>query len=230
MVVVLVGPIKRRFEVHKGLVCSRSDFFKAAFMGTFQEADGTITLPEQEPATFEYFVYWLYTDSLKGHHSNSINPTLKDLTDNVRSEVKTCELLHAEDLPPSNPHRKLWEHANYHDRPFASLIDLYILADALQVPRLKDAAITALIEVYGFISAYKMNYKMYWAANRPIGMAGPRDGLNMAWGTLPEESKLCQALLRLFCDNTAGINDGETYFHPRFVVAMGNLFCGTMAA
>lgn len=225
MVVVLVGAVKQRFEVHKGLICSQSDFFKAAFMGNFQEADGTLTLPEQEPVTFKSFICWLYTDSLRGHYSNSINPTLKELTEKVRSEVISRKLLHAEELPHSNRHRKLWEHANYRDLPFASLIALYILADALQVPRLKDAVITALVEVYGISSRVKMGSKMYWGVNRPGGMEGPREGFNIAWETLPEKSKLCQVLLRLFCDNTAGIDfDGKTCFHPRFVVAMGNLF------
>lgn len=68
MVVVLVGPGKQRFEIHKGLICSRSDFFKAALTGNFKEADGTIALPDHDPATFKYFVYWLYTGCLRGFY------------------------------------------------------------------------------------------------------------------------------------------------------------------
>ncbi|KAF6241679.1 hypothetical protein HO173_000390 [Letharia columbiana] len=228
MVVVLVGPVKQRFEIHKRLICSRSDFFKAAFTGNFKEADdGTLTLPEEDPATFKYFVYWLYTGSLRGfHYSKSLNPSLKELTNKVRSEVISRKLLHAEWLPLTNPHRKLWEHANYRDLPFASLIALYILADALQVPRLKDAGITALVEVYGFSSTDKGHCKMYWAADGPDDVGGPMEGINMAWETLPKESNFCQLLLQLFCDNTDGIydaGDGISY-HAGFVLSMANLF------
>lgn len=226
MVIVLVGPKKQRFEIHKGLVCSRSDFFKAAFTGAFKEAnDGTLTLPEHDPATFKYFVSWLYTGSLRGfYNSESINPTLKELTKNVRSEMRHQALSHADELPLTNPHRKLWENANYRDVPFALLIALYILADALLIPHLKDASITALIEVYGIGSADKLGRKMYWVAQDY--KRGLREGLDMAWESLPQESKLCQVIVHLFCDSSAGIgNERDGGNLPLgFVTAMGNIF------
>lgn len=228
MAVVLVGPEKKRFEIHKGLVCSRSEFFKAAFTGNFKEStDGILTLPEDDPAPFKHFVHWLYTGSLRGlYYPESVHPTLKELTDKVRAEVLSQKLLHAEELRRTNPHRELWEHANYRDLPFASLISMYILADKLQIPRLKDASITALIEVYGMSSTVSRapEGKALWTAD---GM-GLFTSMNMAWNTLPSESKLCQVLLHLFCDNTAGIelsgDDGNIGFNPTFAVAMGNLF------
>lgn len=199
-------------------------------MGSFKEADGTLTLPEQEPATFKYFVHWLYTGSLRGfYYSESVKPTLKELTDKVRLEVISRKLLHAEELSRTNPHRELWEHANYRDLPFASLVAIYILADKSQVPRLKDAAITALIEVYGInsIDNRKVSPKTYWTSPGPDVQGEEVEGINMAWETLPRKSHLCQVLLHLFCDNTNGVNfvsdEGEGHY-PGFVAAMGNLF------
>ena len=197
-------------------------------MGNFKEANGTIRLPEQDPATFKYFVHWLYTGSLRGfYYSGSVNPTLKELTYKVRSEAISQKLLHADDLPVTNPHRKLWEYANYRDLPFNSLIALYLLADKLQVPRLKDASITALVEVYGISSADQWNFKMFWMEDAPIEPKDEWKGINMAWETLPETSKLCQVLLHLFCDNTAGIDferEREEDAHPDFVAATSRQF------
>ena len=229
MVIVLVGPEKKRFEIHQGLVCSRSEFFKAAFTGNFDEADGSLTLPEQDPATFKYFVHWLYTGNLRGfYYSESVNPPLKELTDLVREEVISRKLLHATELPLANEHRKLWEYANYRDLPFASLIAIYILADKIQVPRLNDASITALIEVYGISFTVLQAYdgKKIWSAALPeIPGDGLTEGLNTAWKTLPTKSHLCQVLLHLYCDNTTGIKpDSEGEFHPGFLAAMGVIF------
>ena len=192
-------------------------------MGNFKEAKNTIRLPEQDPATFKYFVHWLYTGSLRGfYYTESVNPTLKELTDKVRSEVTSLKLLHPGDLLVTNPHRKLWEYANYRDLPFNSLIVLYLLADKLQVTRLKDASITALVEVYGISSAIR------WKEQEEDWK-----GINMAWETLPTTSNLCQVLLHLWCDNSAGLEDadegegegeGVASPHFEFVVALGNLF------
>lgn len=91
--IVLVGPEKYRFEIHKTLVCGESDFFKAALNGNFKEADGTITLPEQDPATFKSFVYWLYTGSLRGfYYPKSDSPTMAELRDLVRAELKAHDI------------------------------------------------------------------------------------------------------------------------------------------
>lgn len=230
MVVVLVGPEKQCFEIHKALICSRSDFFKAAFTGNFKEADGTLTLPEDDPATFKHFVHWIYTDSLRGlYYSETVNPTMKELTDKVRSEVISQNLLHVEELSHTNAHRKLWEHANYRDLPLDSLIAVYILADKLQVPRLKDAAITALVEVYGSINSTnsdKVHRKEFWITHGP-SKQDAEFGLRLACKTLPMESNLCQVLLHLYCDNTNGVSCPceEEYIHLlAFGAAMSGLF------
>lgn len=107
MVIVLVIPEKHRFDLHKGLIRSRSDFFKAAFMGNFKEADGTLTIPEQCPATFKYFVDWLYTGSLRGlHYPGSTRPTLGDLTDELRTAMARRVVCSVQLLHCNNPCRK----------------------------------------------------------------------------------------------------------------------------
>ena len=65
---MLVGPDERRFDVHKELLCSVSDFFSAALDGGFQESEaGVVKLPEQDVKTFQYFMHWLYTGKLTGY-------------------------------------------------------------------------------------------------------------------------------------------------------------------
>lgn len=58
-----VGPEPVRFAIHKGLLCSRSEFFRAALTGNFQEAeDQVVTLDDEDPEIFRRFNAWLYTD------------------------------------------------------------------------------------------------------------------------------------------------------------------------
>lgn len=148
IVTVFVGPEKECFGVHKTFVCGQSDFFKAALTGHFKEADGTIALPEQDPATFKYFVYWLYTGSLRGlYYPKSSSPTMATLRDLLRTKLIAQCIENPDQLQADNPRRILWEHAHYRDLPFHSLITLYIPADTLLVQSLKDPVITALIEV-----------------------------------------------------------------------------------
>ncbi len=230
MVIVLVGPEEHRFDLHKGLISSRSGFFKAAFMGKFKEADGNLTLPEQDPATFRYFVYWLYTGSLRGlHYPRSIRPTLQDLADGLRTEMARCGVFSVERLKSTNSFRNAWELAQYRDLPFTSLIALYILADALLVQGLGDAVITALIEVYSHNSIGKMGANPFWEFRRMDELdllKKPTKSINMAWEALPKGSNLCRLLVRLFCDSSVEIGSycDEEQLHPNFLIAVGEEF------
>lgn len=63
MVTVEVGPQKVSFGFHKGLICSRSPFFEAAFNGSFQEtATQSIHLKDDNPHHFDIVHKWFYTD------------------------------------------------------------------------------------------------------------------------------------------------------------------------
>jgi hypothetical protein len=54
--------------LHKDLLCYYSDFFRAAFDGSFREAfERKIELPDVETDVFEAFQFWLYTQGLPGN-------------------------------------------------------------------------------------------------------------------------------------------------------------------
>jgi hypothetical protein len=65
VVTILVGPARKPYILHKDLLCFYSDYFRAAFQGSFQEAtDGKIELSGVTTEVFEYFQVWLYTRRL----------------------------------------------------------------------------------------------------------------------------------------------------------------------
>ena len=65
VVQVLVGARGTSFTVHKGLLCSESDFFKAALTGGFSEArEGVVKLADEREDVFEIFITWLYSGKL----------------------------------------------------------------------------------------------------------------------------------------------------------------------
>ncbi|KXL49817.1 hypothetical protein M433DRAFT_33795, partial [Acidomyces richmondensis BFW] len=57
--------------VHKELLTAASPFFAAALNSTFAEGTNqAVTLPEEKPEIFEWFLQWLYTGSLTIPHAN----------------------------------------------------------------------------------------------------------------------------------------------------------------
>lgn len=66
MVDIYVGAKRKAFRVHEDLLCDRSDYFKATFHGEFAEAKAKeLYLPEDNDASFELFVNWLYGGDLR---------------------------------------------------------------------------------------------------------------------------------------------------------------------
>ncbi|THY91796.1 hypothetical protein D6C89_05552 [Aureobasidium pullulans] len=66
IVTVVVGSKKKSYSLHKGLLCFYSDYFRAAFNGSFKEAtDGKIELMDVEPEVFDIFQVWLYSRRLQ---------------------------------------------------------------------------------------------------------------------------------------------------------------------
>ncbi|GAB7357272.1 hypothetical protein MBLNU459_g8243t2 [Dothideomycetes sp. NU459] len=68
---VIVGSSEQKhqaeatFKIHKKLLTRASPFFAVALDGAFAEGlDQAVTLPEEKPEIFEWFVWWLYTGSL----------------------------------------------------------------------------------------------------------------------------------------------------------------------
>lgn len=71
IVQVKVGPEKNTFNIHKSILCNAGPYFKAALEGNFSEArDQILELPEDEPAVFERFQLWLYTNRVLEEEEN----------------------------------------------------------------------------------------------------------------------------------------------------------------
>lgn len=67
MVKIVVGetPLTKSFEIHKGVLCHHSDYFRSALNGKFEEAEKAIVrLPSEDVVIFTYFRNWLYTRKL----------------------------------------------------------------------------------------------------------------------------------------------------------------------
>ena len=61
----MVGPDKVLFEIHKGLLCKHSSYFRASLEGGFKEAkEGVVELPEDDPKIFNIFKTWLYSKKI----------------------------------------------------------------------------------------------------------------------------------------------------------------------
>lgn len=62
VVTIEVGPEKKAFIIHKDLLCFYSDYFRAAFNGSFKEAiDGKLSLPNEKAELFDIVNYFVYT-------------------------------------------------------------------------------------------------------------------------------------------------------------------------
>jgi hypothetical protein len=61
-VTIIVGAEKKKFVLHKRLVCRKAPYFDKMFNGNFEEAKTQdCCLQEEEAFTFEVFVFYIYT-------------------------------------------------------------------------------------------------------------------------------------------------------------------------
>ncbi|KAF1849865.1 uncharacterized protein K460DRAFT_411672 [Cucurbitaria berberidis CBS 394.84] len=68
VVVIEVGPERKKYYLHKALLVHHSDYFRKALEGPWTEAqEGVIKLEDIEPAVVNWFVHWLYTGTLPGY-------------------------------------------------------------------------------------------------------------------------------------------------------------------
>ncbi|KAI4285630.1 MAG: hypothetical protein L6R38_000532, partial [Xanthoria sp. 2 TBL-2021] len=207
-VTVHVGPDNERFSIHKRLVC-QFPFFEAAFNGNFQEsAAGILKLPEHDPAIFRFFVYWLYTGKLDGHHyPSTAKPSLSDIRKECKLEQHEKHLPHLtakSDKRLTSGQFQLYTLIAYRDAPFDVMIGLYLLAEYLQVPVLRDEVVNVLVDVYAYcgeefdgVSTSFWRWRNY---SRPHWAPDPVPAINAAWKS-SKDSKLCRLLVTLFCDN-----------------------------
>ena len=76
---IYVGPERKVFQIHKGLLCAYSSFFNAALHGHFSESKSeSIEMPEDDVEVVSYFRTWIYVRRLSTvmplHHHTNIDP------------------------------------------------------------------------------------------------------------------------------------------------------------
>ncbi|KAL8890625.1 MAG: hypothetical protein Q9215_002271 [Flavoplaca cf. flavocitrina] len=65
VVTILVGPEKTPFRIHKGLLCSKSEYFRAALEGFFKEStEKSVHLRDEDPGIFQFYATWIYSQKL----------------------------------------------------------------------------------------------------------------------------------------------------------------------
>ena len=66
IVSIEVGSEKETFRVHKDLLVSKSEFFRAALKDSWIESqNGSVTLADTKVPEFEIFVHWLYYNAIE---------------------------------------------------------------------------------------------------------------------------------------------------------------------
>ncbi|KAF7894602.1 uncharacterized protein EAF01_010052 [Botrytis porri] len=64
-VILYVGPKRKKYIVHKKVLCDQSEFFNAWFNKGFEEAaNGEMCLPEDDPATCADLIEYFYRGTL----------------------------------------------------------------------------------------------------------------------------------------------------------------------
>ncbi|KAL8714121.1 MAG: hypothetical protein Q9220_001849 [cf. Caloplaca sp. 1 TL-2023] len=203
-VLVGEGSLQVRFNVYRGHLF-RYEYFRKILGGEYKESkEDTIKFPEEDPKIFRFFLYWLNTGRLDGHfHPESLSGTLTEYNPKEACGKKS----------DSTPTRGVKDQILlYKDAPFDALIELYILADQLGIhTSLKDQIITRLAEVYDLPlrqndSSSRQVPNLFWMwhdddDDRAVWASNPVPLLNKVWNSVLNESKLCDLLLELFCDN-----------------------------
>jgi hypothetical protein len=79
-VTIFVGDKRKKFVVHKKLLCESADYFKGAFTNDFEEArKGEMYMPEDSPGAFSLFVDWLYRSAIPMTNTEAHLHNLYDL-------------------------------------------------------------------------------------------------------------------------------------------------------
>lgn len=111
------GPGLRDFVVHEAFLVYRSELFRRAMNGKWEEsASRIVSLSDDDPNTFGLYVSFIYTAAL----------AVKNTENNELTRKEKTELLEEE-----------YDH----------LIRLYTLAEKLEVSAAKDASVSAVFEI-----------------------------------------------------------------------------------
>ncbi|KAI4681760.1 uncharacterized protein J4E84_007355 [Alternaria hordeiaustralica] len=64
IVTIFIGPEKKRYNIHKDIICHHSEYFRTSFNGRWKESDEGVTLEDVEVPVFNVFVHWLYAQEI----------------------------------------------------------------------------------------------------------------------------------------------------------------------
>ncbi|KAL8854928.1 MAG: hypothetical protein Q9221_000435 [Calogaya cf. arnoldii] len=208
LVKITVGP-EKTFYAYKEQLCSKSDFFNAACHGAFQESNGTVDLPEQDPDIVNYFIHWISTGTLRGLYNPTLTP--KKLWQLKQAAAAEEPYRHYNDKDWSPKQKTALDMANYRDLPLQQLISLYTFADFAQVKGLKDAIIDAVVDAYGRNPVFGRFPKAIciWdlRPDKPDWLPDPIELINSAWEQLPADTPFRRVLTNLFCDAVSQISN-----------------------
>ena len=127
------------FSVHKESACLKSPVLKAAFDGTFIEGQTqTYTLESTTPEAFRMFVKWLYSDRLGLQVHGSLENYNQLLNSNWFTEFPE------ETFQDPNQKEK---HKDRCGRQDELLLELWILAEMLLMPRLQNYIVFVLLSI-----------------------------------------------------------------------------------
>jgi hypothetical protein len=130
MATILVGPDETNFVVHQAVLCDKSPYFAKALTGSFEESKiGIVNLEDVSPVLFKIVVSWLYC--------GKIIYTVSDDGSNIDHDFavfKRDDELMSEDINADN--NSTW--------PRQILVELYVLADRLDIRELRTNTIDAV--------------------------------------------------------------------------------------
>lgn len=129
MTTILVGPEQKKFMVHQALLCDKSKYFTKALTGSFEEGTtGIVKLEDVSSILFKIVVSWLYYGKLLYTISDDFS-TIEQAFASFKFE-EDVDKMEANDTAT-------W--------PKQVLIELYVLADRLDIKELRINTIDALI-------------------------------------------------------------------------------------
>jgi hypothetical protein len=131
MATILVGPQETKFVVHQALLCEKSPYFTKALTGSFEESKtGIVKLHDVSPVLFRIVVSWLYY--------GKIVYTVCDGSLDVGPSFARFK-------GPSESLANIEADANDTSTwPKQVLVELYVLADRLDIKELRKNTIDAL--------------------------------------------------------------------------------------
>jgi hypothetical protein len=87
VVTIIIGPEKKAYSVHKGLICYYSEYFRTVHNGQWKEAEDGVSLDMVEPIVFNIFLHWLYMQRLPDTLSE-----IYSISGGVAGELDRCLL------------------------------------------------------------------------------------------------------------------------------------------